>query len=335
MGHAARVRTPFLPPYSMLRRRLATALVALVAVVPVAPAAAQNYVARADSLLRSGRVFAAETLYYYAVRRHPRDPAARLALGRYLAARGRLRVGAVLMEEARFFGGDPKMVGASLAPVYGALGDYRALAGMPGSPLPYPQRARADWLKSNPPETSGPDSLMLPYTPSDSGAIGHVTLVIGDDTVRAALDPRERGLVLDVSWSKRPELVKTFASQFDADPREAAGVVLATRYGELTFANVPARFDAALGVGEARIGLDVLEPPSPTFDPVLGLLLLRRSGDVEVSGGERLPTLRFAGGLWLVDPEGLAPLMGRTLDARVQGVRWTIDAKRGEIVVER
>ena len=64
-------------------------------------------VARADTLLIAGRIFAAESLYYVAVRRGPRDPAARLALGRYLAQRGALKVGAVLMEEARYFGGDP------------------------------------------------------------------------------------------------------------------------------------------------------------------------------------------------------------------------------------
>ena len=64
-------------------------------------------VARADTLLIAGRIFAAESLYYIAVRRAPRDPVARLALGRYLAQRGALKVGAVLMEEARYFGGDP------------------------------------------------------------------------------------------------------------------------------------------------------------------------------------------------------------------------------------
>ena len=319
----------------MLRRHLVTALVAIAAAVPAAPAAAQNYIARADSLLRTGRVFAAETLYYYAVRRQPRDPGARLALGRYLAARGRLRVGAVLMEEARFFGGDPKTIGASLAPVYDALGDYRALAGMPGSPLPYPHRARADWLRANPPETTGPDSLMIPYEPADVGALGHLAIVVGDDTLRAALDPRVRGLVLDTAWVRRAELVKRFASKFDADPRNAVGVVLGARLGELTLANVPARFDTALTAGEARLGLDVLEPLAPTFDPVLGLLVLRRAGEVEVTGGSRLPTLRYSAGLWIVDPEGLAPLLGDAVDARVRGARWTIDAERGEIVVER
>jgi hypothetical protein len=319
----------------MLRRSLVALSLALAAAVPAAPAAAQNFVARADSLLRRGRVFAAESLYYYAVRRQPRDPGARLALGRYLAARGRLRVGAVLMEEARFFGGDPKVVGAALAPVYDALGDYRALAGMPGSPLPYAQRARAEWLKGNPPTTAGPDSLMLPYAPADSGALGRVRIVVGDDTLAAVLDPRVRGLVLDTTWMRRPEVVKVFASQTDGDPRTAAGVVLAAGLGELTLANIPARFDPTLGPGDVRLGLDVLETLSPTFDPALGLLVLRRGGEVEMDDGIRVPTLRYATGVWLVDPEGVAPLLGREVDARVRSARWTIDARKGEIVVEQ
>ena len=73
-------------------RRLASAVVLTIALA--APAGAQRYVSRADSLLRQGRVFAAESLYYYAVKKTPRDPAARLALGRYLAARGALKIGA-------------------------------------------------------------------------------------------------------------------------------------------------------------------------------------------------------------------------------------------------
>ena len=90
-----------------MNRRLASTITLVLALAAGAlPARAQRYVTRADSLLRQGRVFAAEELYYTAVRKAPRDPVARLALGRYLAARGALRPGAVLMEEARFFGGD-------------------------------------------------------------------------------------------------------------------------------------------------------------------------------------------------------------------------------------
>src|SRR5918992_5185085 len=102
-------------------------IVFAILVLAARPLHAQGLLARADNLLRVGRMFAAETLYYYAVRRAPRDPVARLALGRYLAARGALRVGAVLMEEARYFGGNAKEIGAYLAPVYARLGDWKAL----------------------------------------------------------------------------------------------------------------------------------------------------------------------------------------------------------------
>ena len=107
---------------------------------------AQELLARADSLMNAGRVFAAESIFYYMVRRDPRNPAARLALGRYLAARGALKVGAVLMEEARYFGGDPATVANALVPVYEQLGDYASLAALPASPLDYAERRRAEWL---------------------------------------------------------------------------------------------------------------------------------------------------------------------------------------------
>src|SRR5918992_1318186 len=88
----------------------------------------RSELARADALLRSGRVEAAEAIYYREARRRPRDPAVRLALGRYLASRGATRIGAVLIEEARFFGTNPAVAALHLAPLYARLGDYKARA---------------------------------------------------------------------------------------------------------------------------------------------------------------------------------------------------------------
>src|SRR5690606_28641682 len=48
----------------------------------MSPARAQALLARADSLMNAGRVFAAESIFYYLVRRDPRNPAVRLALGK-------------------------------------------------------------------------------------------------------------------------------------------------------------------------------------------------------------------------------------------------------------
>ena len=312
---------------------LALATAAAVSFAPRQAAAQQRYVARADSLLRRGRVFAAETLYYYAVRRAPRDPGARLALGRYLAARGALRIGAVLMEEARFFGGDPKTVGTYLAPVYARLGDYKALSALPGSPLPYAQRARAEWLGANPPQIIGPDSASVPLAAGDSGSLGEITIMIAGDTLHAAIDPRVQGMSLDTAWLRR-KAVKRFAATFDNDWRNIGGVVLSVEVGPFTLTNVPTSF---AGTGEshrARVGLDFLGELAPTFDPGSGTMLLRKSGRIDKSApGERIPTLAYPGGLWLVQRDGVWPL-GGTMAATTIGTRpFTLNAKRGELIL--
>jgi hypothetical protein len=297
-------------------------------------ARAQHYVARADSLLRRGRVFAAETLYYYAVSRTPRDPVARLALGRYLAARGALRIGAVLMEEARFFGGDPKTVGTYLAPVYARLGDYKALSALPGSPLPYAQRARAEWLGNNPPAIAGPDSAVVVLLPADSGSLGVIDLVIDGDSIQASIDPRVQGVSLDTAWLRR-KAVKRFAATFDNDWRNIGGVALSVDVGPFTLTNVPTSFAATGEPHRARVGLDFLGQLAPTFDPGAGTMLLRRSGRIDKSApGERIPTLAYPGGLWLVQRDGVWPL-GGTMAATTIGTRaFTLNARRGELILD-
>jgi hypothetical protein len=59
---------------------------------------------RADVLLDAGRWTDAEDLFYAEVRARPRDPEARARLGRYLAMKGALRPGLVLIDEAVEFG---------------------------------------------------------------------------------------------------------------------------------------------------------------------------------------------------------------------------------------
>ena len=59
---------------------------------------------RADSLLADGRWAEAEAAYYQQSERAPRDPVARAALGRFIAMKGAVRPGMVLIAEARRFG---------------------------------------------------------------------------------------------------------------------------------------------------------------------------------------------------------------------------------------
>lgn len=313
---------------SSLARAVVSALVFCV-LAPVA--GAQNLVLRADSLLKSGRVFSAETLYYAAVRRQPRDPAARLALGSYLAARGALKVGAVLMEEARFFGGDAKVVAVELAPVYARLGDYRALASLPGSTLSYAERARASWLQGNPPSVQGPDSTTIAYTPGDNIGLGRVHLVVDGDSVDAMIDPATLGLVLDTSWTKRPGM-KTFRANTETDSRRVTGAAATVRFGPMILSSVPVQFAAIGSARVARIGLDVLGTLAPTFDPANRSLTLRKSGRVaDGIGGTRVPTLVFGSGLWIVR-DGAWSVTGDRGRSMITG-KWTLNAKRGEIIL--
>lgn len=313
-----------------MRRRLFLAIPLLAA----APLPAQGVLTRADNLLRVGRMFAAETLYYYAVRRAPRDPDARLALGRYLAARGAFRIGAVLMEEARYFGADPKKVAVYLAPVYAQLGDFRSLAGLPNTPLHNAERARAEWLRDNAPTVDGPDSVSVHWSPADTGALGTVVLRIGQESVRATLDPLAHGLVLDTAWMRSKD-TKVFASKFDNDVRNAAGVTHSVALGDLTVRRVLTSFAPQASPTDAVVGLDVLMPLAPTIDAAARRIVLRKSGRVDRDmPGERVQSLLFGSGLWLVWEESMIPLAGADARRLLSGGPWTIDWRRGQVVAQ-
>jgi hypothetical protein len=290
---------------------------------------------RADSMLARGRVFGAESLYYLAAARQPRDPVARLALGRYLGGRGVYRVAAVLMEEALYFGGNADTISRFLAPMYASLGDWRAQATLRGSTLSFGERARAEWLMRNSPEIEGPDSAVVPYSPADS-VIGYVTLIVGTDTVDATIDPRVRGIVLDSSFRRR-RTVKRFQSANEKDWRHASWVAPAIGIGELTLRNLPVRLEGTEGPEFARIGLDELGRLAPTFDPAGRQILLRRSGRVRRARGavaqlDTVPTFSRPEVLWLVRGDQAVPIDGTAARELLRGV-WTLNPRQGEIIL--
>jgi hypothetical protein len=315
-------------------RAAALAAFALLGLAPAAGAGAQALVARADTLLVAGRVFAAESLYYYAVRIDPRNPTARLALGKYLAERGALKVGAVLMEEARYFGGDAATVARELAPVYEQLGAYGALASLPESPLPYGERLRAEWLRDHPPTITGPDSGVVAYHVSDGQLLGRVMLHIGADSVLATIDARVRGLVLDTAWARRAE-VKRFAARSERNPARASAVTLQVQLGDFALTNVPTSFAPHRDPSLAMIGLDVLARLAPTFDPRVGRMTLRKGGRLDVEPpGVQIATLTNETGVYVVKTETIFPIGHPDVQRVLRYSRWTFDAKRGRVVVE-
>ena len=306
----------------------------------VAPrASAQNYIGRADALLREGQIQEAEALYYYAARSEPRNATPRMALGRYLAARGALRVGAVLLEEARFFGGDRRAIAEQLAPLYARLGDYRALSSLPNSPLAYAERARAEWLSDNPPEITGPDSVMLPLSAGPAAPLGQLRIVVGGDTLMATIDVAVTGLVLDTSFATHRG-VRVFRSNSDVGVRDHAGLVSTLGLGALARTGVPARFQALGSPRRARIGVDVLEDFAPTWIQSAGgggSIILRKAGKAPMAPptAERIPILIRPNDLTLVRPGGaMASLSTQASQGALSG-RWTLDIRRGEVVIER
>ena len=93
----------------ILPRCIAVALLLALAIVPSilqAQDSAPLRATRADSLLADGRWAEADAAYYQQSERAPRDPNVRAALGRFIAMKGAVRPGMVLIAEARKFGLD-------------------------------------------------------------------------------------------------------------------------------------------------------------------------------------------------------------------------------------
>ena len=318
------------PPSTRTDARRLTTIAAALLLLPSA-IGAQGPVERADALLRSGRVFSAESLYYAAVSLTPRDPVARHALGRYLVARGRLKIGATLIEEARFFGGNVRLAAEALAPTYAAMHDYRALAALPSTPLNAAERQRVIWLRDNPPSVAGSDSAVVRLHAGSGSAMARIPVTVAGERTLATVDPTVRGMVIDTTWMSRPG-VRRFPISTGGDMRRMPAVVHEVAIGGLVLRNVSTRFGTGGGV---TIGLDVLGALTPTFDLGAEMLVVRRSPRVPRGRGESLPTVLQPDGWFLGTGDRLVPLQGAEARAILESGRWTLHARRGVVMVER
>ena len=202
----------------------------------------------ADSAFAAGNMQLADSLYYVAVRHRPRDPIARAALGRYLAAQGRAKVAVVLLEEARMFGGDPAVIARHLAPLYEYLGEWRALLTLSGSPLTPAERRRAAWLSEH--------SFSAV---SDAGAVSIIGTPKGDTIARVAVRIGGKAAVAsivgsDVGFIVGSRIAGTAARHFDGDT--ATVVFDSVTVGQLKFVNVPSRIGSTastMAVGVASL----------------------------------------------------------------------------------
>jgi hypothetical protein len=312
-----------------------TGIVALAAVALLAlaapPAESQGNLARADSLLRAGAIGAAESIFYSSARAQPRDPAARLALGRYLAARGATRVGAVLIEEAREFGLDPEVAATHLAPLYVRLGDYRTLARLAPSPVPLHQRSRVRWMATNPPAVSGADSAVLHTRAGDARTLFSFPAVLLGDTVWISV---ETGMV---ELTLHQSLATNAAAEFfgTQDDRHGVATLRELRVGGMRMINVPAKFERTASRTAGRVGIDFLRQFSPTYDPAARLLVLRRTGRIgRPPTGDALPILHEATAVFVVIGGRLQPVFAEQPARLLRERRWSWNARRGVLLVE-
>lgn len=281
----------------------------------------------ADSLLAEGKLAAAESAYYAEARAKPRDPVVRAALGKFLAARGGIRAGAVLVDEARFFGGDSAALARVLVPMYVRLGDYKELTALTPNVLTLAERQRARWLSTRPPEARLRDTVViLSYRAMGDGrGLGTVMLRVGKAEFPAIVDPRVSGLVL-------PGSARADVRGFGAHGRNTLAVADSMRIGGAAFSNVP----VLLGTPDetARIGFDVLAPYFPGFNPARGILTLRRVGRRSPSPpGVRIPALLDADGMRLLVGGRWHSSTAASASMLLATRPWIWDAKLGDVVL--
>jgi len=307
-----------------LARQLAITVMALLC---ARPAWAQWGVWAGDSLLAAGRLASAESAYYAAARARPRDPIVRTALGKFLAARGGTRAGAVLLEEAQFFGGDSVSLARALVPLYERLGDFAAIDSLRPNVLMPGERRRARWLKERPPQASLRDSVvLLTYRPvADGQGFGIVLLRLGKTELPAMIDPRTSGLVVPAALRRE---MRTFGNDRGND----VAVADAVRIGGVVFSNVPTTIGSP--DDKIRLGFHVLAPYSPSFDPRKGLMMLRRPNRrTQPQSGVRIPALFDTNGVRLLIAGHWQP-SSAAMPAMLLATRaWTWDGKYGDVVL--
>lgn len=277
----------------------------------------------ADSAFAAADIPRADSLYYLGVRQRPRDPVSREALGRYLAMRGASRIAAVLLEEARMFGGDPARIATQLVPLYESLGDWRALLSLPGAPMTLAQRRRAAWLMEHPP-TVRTDSTSVALVGAVRGdTLGRVTIRIAGRPLVAIVVARDVGVIVGARVGGMA------ATHFAGD---STTIVLdSINIGAVRLTMVPATVDPASGV--TIIGIGALSPMTVAFDydkkrvyfnqlrgaaRAYALPLFRDRGEFRVA--ERTP-VRWS---------SLASVVGAAHTGKEAGP-VTIDLKAGEI----
>lgn len=298
---------------------------------------------RAESLFAQGRLRAMEEQLYVDVARRPRDPAARGALGRYLASRGRFTIAEVLFEEALRFGADTASIAQALMTIalYRPEVDRRRIVGVR---LPAHERDREiARLNARGAAARSTDSTLtvagtVPFAFAEDGrTIGQFSVRGRGGVVRAVIDPRVEGITL--ARADDPALAP---QRFGPDRDGAPLLIPDVWIGARRMSGLAARVDASLPPDEMRIGIDVLWALRAQFDERAGTLTLPASTAMprtppSAPGLTHVPLALGFPGVWLVPTVGRMPVAIESAEGRalVRGSRWRFEPQFATVVVER
>ena len=280
----------------------------------------------AELAIAVGRFDIAEEALYEQARRSSREPSSRGALGAFLAARGKFRVGATLLEEARFFGGDTVSIEARLLEVYRWTGHYDRAAAL--GTVRMSREAREAMQRAGESLVGGAATATIAMQPNELFGLGRVMVVVGGERIEADIHPLTNGFQL-------PSTMALFGAVEPIGGRGDTTFAVArfVSIGGVTLGPLPVTLVPTLRV--ARIGLDMLALLRPTFDAGAGTLTVR-STDYEPVGRRMAILLTFPGVTFVVQEGtpavGLHTAAGR---AAVRGSRWTLDVAGGSVVIEK
>ena len=289
---------------------------------------------RADSLLAVGRLWAAEEALYAAVDAAPHAPAARGALGRYLASRARFTIADVLFREALRFGADTPGVSQALMAMapYRPEVDRRAI---PGVRLPAAEaaRERARLAAADAPMRTEVGTVPFVFA-REGDAIGTFDLRGPAGVRRAVLDSRVRGLLV-----ARADDAALKPRSFGATGAGAPLIIDELWIGGMRLRGVEARVDASVTEGEVRVGIDLLWHLHPLFDEAKGTMTLSNAGTARRMGPTaiQIPFALAFPGMELIPTVGESPMALSSPRARalLAMSRWWWDATQATLVVER
>jgi len=159
---------------------------------------------------------------------------------------------------------------------------------------------------------------------------------VGERAARAIIDPRTSGVIVRGSLAKRRKEFRAFGG----DSSGVVAIIPELHIGDVTLNNVlavlqPATKGAAASRADVILGFDVLRRLAPTFDPGTDTVTLRRTGAVGPNMvGTRLPMLLDDQGLRFVVEGRWETPASKGAAEMLSTRRWTLDTKRGVMVLE-